>query len=88
MTSVFATLSRENKMFFIVDDFNFNILDYSSKSNVKHFINFMLPNGMLSVINKPTRASLISASCIDHIYTQLLSYPRAFSRYKQTRSFC
>ena len=31
-------------------------------------MNFMFSKGSLSVINKPTRVTKTSASCIDHIY--------------------
>ena len=68
ITCVFEKLSRENKKVFMVGDFNMNSLDYSANAKVKHFIDLMFSNGLLSVINRPTRTTKRSASCIDHIY--------------------
>ena len=60
---------RENKKVFMVGDFNLNSLDYSTNKKVKNFIDLMFSNGLLSVVNRPTRVTKHNASCIDHIYT-------------------
>ena len=49
-------------------DFNINTLDYSKNTTIKNFINFMFQNGTVPVINKPTRVTNKSITCIDHIY--------------------
>ena len=49
-------------------DFNVNSLDYLTNIRVKNFINNMFSKGMLSAINKPTRVTKRSRTCIDHIY--------------------
>ena len=69
LTHVFEKLFRENKILFIVRDFNVNSLDYSTNTKVKNFINHMFSNGILSVINKPRRITKNSVSCINYIYT-------------------
>ena len=69
ITHVFNKLLKENKKIFFVGDLNINSLDYSTNTKVKSFIDHMFSKGMLSVINKPTRISKNSVSCIDHIYT-------------------
>ena len=65
---IFEKLARENKKLFIVGDFNINSLNYSTNSKVKRFIDYMFSKGSLSVINRPTRITKTSISCIDHIY--------------------
>ena len=62
-------LLKENKKIFFVGDFNINSLDYSTNTKVKRFVDLMFSNGMISVINKPTRVAKNSVTCIDHIYT-------------------
>ena len=69
VTNIFNQLHKQNKKMFFVGDFNINSLDYSTNTKVKNFIDLMFSKGMLSVINKPTRVSKGSATCIDHIYT-------------------
>ena len=69
ITHVFNKLLKENKKIFFVGDFNINSLDYSTNTKVISFIDHMFSKGMMSVINKPTRISKNSVSCIDHIYT-------------------
>ena len=63
LTHVFEKLSKENKKLFIVGDFNINSINYSTNSTAKTFINQMFANGVLSVINKPTRITNKSVSC-------------------------
>ena len=70
ITSTLNALYKQNKKIFFVGDFNINSFDYSTNSKVKSFIDHMFSKkGMLSVINKPTRISKNSMTCIDHIYT-------------------
>ena len=69
ITSIFQRLSKENKKVFFIGDFNMNSLDYTTNDKVRKFIDLMFSNGMLSVINRPTRISQNKFSCIDHIYT-------------------
>ena len=45
-----------------------NSLNYSTNSKVKNFIDFMFSKGLLSIVNRPTRTTKTSASCIDRIY--------------------
>ena len=51
-----------------ISDFNINCLDYTTNSKTKKFMNHMFSKGMLSVVNRPTRVTKTSSSCIDHIY--------------------
>ena len=44
-------------------------MDYANNSKVRGFIDGMFSKGLISLINKPTRVSKHSMTCIDHIYT-------------------
>ena len=68
-TKILNALHKKNQKKFFVGDFNINSLDYDSNSKVKGFIDNMFSKGLISVINKPTRVSKQSMTCIDHIYT-------------------
>ena len=63
----------------MVGDFNINSLDYSANAKVKNFIDLMFSNGLLSVINRPTRITKRSTSCIDHIYINSFINTNLFS---------
>ena len=58
-----------NKSFFLAGDFNINSLDYSTNSTVKQFFNLAFRNSLIPLINRPTRVSRKTATCIDHILT-------------------
>ena len=64
--NAFQKLYRENKKVFMVGNFNLNSLDYSTNTKVKNFIDLMFSNGLISVVNRPTRVTKHNASCIDH----------------------
>ena len=68
LKSFFDKTKCHNKKMFIVGDFNINSLDYTKNTVVKNFINLMFQNGTIPVINKPTRVTNKSTTCIDHIY--------------------
>ena len=69
ITKILNSLCKKNQKIFFVGDFNINSLDYANNSKVKGFIDGMFSKGLISVINKPTRVSKHSMTCIDHIYT-------------------
>ena len=48
-------------------DFNINSLDYSSDEHVKDFFDASFQNYFVPLINRPTRVTRKSATCIDHI---------------------
>ena len=61
--------SLTNKHVFITGDFNINSLDYSSNEHVKDFFDASFQNYFVPLINRPTRVTRKSATCIDHILT-------------------
>ena len=64
---------------FFVGDLNINSLDYSSNSVVRNFINDILSYGAIPLINKPTRITKKSVTCLDHIYINSLGNQKLLS---------
>ena len=61
--------SLKNKHVFITGDMNINSLDYESNEHVKAFFDACFQNSFVPLINRPTRVTRKSATCIDHILT-------------------
>ena len=58
-----------SKPMYLIGDFNLNVINYETDSNIKNFLNLIFQNGLVPVINKPTRVTRTSATAIDHIIT-------------------
>ena len=56
----------KNKPVYLTGDFNLNLLDHDTHSNVKDYVNLLFENGFLHFINKPTRITRYSSTLIDH----------------------
>jgi len=67
-------IASENKCLLLLGDFNIDLLKFETHSKTNNFINVMFSQGMLPLITKPTRITPYSATLIDHIYTNRLSY--------------
>ena len=63
---------------FFVGDLNMNNLD-SLNSAVRNFINDILSDGAIPLINKPTRITKKSVSCLDQIYINSLGNQKLLS---------
>ena len=63
-------IDKSNKPCFIQGDFNFNLID-TDDTNVSDFKENMFDNSFYSLINKPTRITDRSATCIDHIWSNV-----------------
>ena len=66
-------INDKKKEFFILGDANINLLHYSSKNKVKHYLDMLNANNCRCAIDKPTRVKSNSATLIDHIYTNVIS---------------
>ena len=66
-------INDKKKEFYILGDANINLLHYSSKTSVKHYVDLLNANICRCVIDKPTRVKTNSATLIDHIYTNVIS---------------
>ena len=71
-TDIIIKNKKSSKPIYIVGEFNLNALDYECNSKVKNFFNLIFQQGLIPVINKPTRITKKSATAIDHIMTKIL----------------
>ena len=69
LQNIFTKNIKSNKTLYLVGDFNLNILTYDSNNKVRNFFNFIFQNGLIPVINRPTRITRTKATAIDHIIT-------------------
>ena len=66
---IFKELNKTKNKYFLIGDFNTNLLD-SSDNNTQLFTDAMFNSNFYLLINKPTRITRITSSCastIDHI---------------------
>ena len=65
-------VSKENKICYIMRDFNLNILNYQQHSLTGKFLDEMYSNMFFPVITHPTRITSHSATLIDNLFTNQL----------------
>ena len=65
----FQKLNQTKEKVFLLRDYNIDLLDYHSDTNVSEFIDLCFEFGLLPTITKPTRFTPTRASCLDNIIT-------------------
>ena len=58
LTYIFQRVLNQEKISFIIGDFNLNCLNYNDGSNIKHFYHKVLELGFLPPIDKPKRVCI------------------------------
>ena len=61
----------KNKTFFLIGDFNINLINYETHSGTKNFMDTLSSYGIHPLIIKPTRITLESCTLIDNIFTNI-----------------
>ena len=69
LINIFQHATSENKLFFILGDFNLNCLDFGESSEIKNFYNGIFEHGAIPLITRPTRVTNTTATLIDNILT-------------------
>ena len=62
-------ITKTNKKLFIAGDFNINLLKLDHHLQTSNFLNTMASFKLIPVILRPTRITEITATLIEHIYT-------------------
>ena len=62
-------LSRENKLVYLLGDYNLNLLNVESHVLTSEFLEVMFSNHLFPLITRPTRITQHSATLIDNIFT-------------------
>ena len=65
-------LNSTKTNYIIVGDLNIDLLKFNLATDVTNYINSLYSVGCNICIDKPTRVAENSATCIDHIYTNML----------------
>ena len=64
-------LSRNDTKTVIVGDINIDLMKFNTTSKVTDYVHSILSQGFNLFIDKPTRVTSHSATCIDHVYSNL-----------------
>lgn len=73
--SLISSLLKENKLVYIMGDFNIDLLKYSIDNNVSDFVNMLFSNYYLPLITRPTRITNTTATLLDNIITNQFNRP-------------
>ena len=68
LEKVFQKISKENKLIYLMRDFNFDLLNYETDTGTAGFVNSIVQFGFLPLIHQPTRITGRSATIIDNIF--------------------
>ena len=73
--NILTYLNQKKLKYLIVGDFNINLMKYNVAQNVTNYMNSINSTGCNILIDKPTRIDnrSKSASCLDHVYSNLIS---------------
>ena len=62
-------IKKENKICYLVGDYNMNLINVDSHSLTSEFNDIMYSGGFIPLITRPTRVTHTSATLIDNIYS-------------------
>ena len=68
LENIFKEANTENKLCFVVSDFNPNRLDYNKILEIKTFCNRIFAHGCIPLITRPTRVTPKTIFLIDNIF--------------------
>ena len=66
-------ITTENKHCYLTGDFNFDLLKHSNHGDTSKFFNTLLSHSFKPLITKPTRVTAHSCTCIDNIFSNVIS---------------
>ena len=69
VNNLLDSLNKENKLLYIMGDFNINLLNSDSHHPTGEFLEIMYSNMLFPLITRPTRVTANSAILIDNIFT-------------------
>ena len=70
LRDILGKATRFGRQCIIMGDFNYNMLDLSNRY-VNDYKDLMFEHSFYSLINRPTRITTSSATCLDHIWTNI-----------------
>ena len=79
LTDLLSKLRTENKLVYLMGDYNINLLSSETHALTSEFLELMFSNMYVPLINRPTRVSKSTATIIDNIFTNCKHFDSAFS---------
>ena len=74
LNTLLDKLSKENKQFFLLGDFNINLLNYNDHQPANEFLDSLASNSFIPYILQPTRITSHSKTLIDNIFSNIISH--------------
>jgi hypothetical protein len=74
-----ARVKDENKLIYLMGDFNINILETKNHLPSSEFLDMIYTNSLFPLITKPTRMTTTSATLIDNIFTNDIANTRTLN---------
>ena len=71
LCKILETLNKLKTKYILLGDFNIDMLKYNLATNVSNYANSLHSMGCNIHIDKPTRVEKNTATCIDHVYSNL-----------------
>ena len=68
MSSVTDALTRENEICYLIGDFNLDLFNHETHPLTGDFLNTLLSNSFLPLINRPTRVTSSASTLIGNIF--------------------
>ena len=72
LNNIMNDVRMENKICYLLGDYNINILNCASHVHTAQFVDMMSSSGFLPLITRPTRVTATSPTLIDNIFTNYL----------------
>ena len=73
LANLLAKISNEQKICYLMGDFNLDLIKYQQHSYTNDFVDTMYSHFFLPLITRPTRITSYSATAIDNIFTNNLT---------------
>ena len=73
LNGILSHISKDNKLCYVMGDFNLDLLQCSHHTPTREFIDILFSFAFIPLISSPTRLTSYSATLIDNIFTNNLS---------------
>ena len=73
LNKLLENISKEQKSFFLLGDFNVNLLNYNEHNQANEFLDSLASNLFITLILQPTRITSHSNALIDNIFSNVLN---------------
>ena len=72
LNKLLENISKEQKSFFLLGDFNVSLLNYNEHNHAYEFLDSLASNSFITLILQPTRITSHSNTLIDNIFSNVL----------------